>query len=902
MPADGTAGRSEINGGIILKKHSLTGILATILVLGGCGKADAPANVTGGVEMSERGLTVSTAAQTQDAGADGVVTDTQIVGGAAGTFSQNMNFNYGNLSASGSGYEGTPGTGNFNYGEALQKSLLFYELQRSGDLPEEVRCNWRGDSGLSDGADNGVDLTGGWYDAGDHVKFNLPMSYSGTMLAWSLYEDPDAYTESGQMPYLLGDLKWVCDYLIKCHTAENEYYYQVGNGGTDHSWWGPAEVMTMERPSYKVTKDAPGATVVAGTAACLAAASVVFEASDPAYAQKCLEEAKSLYRFADETRSDTGYTMADGFYNSWSGCNDELSWAGAWLYIATGEQSYLEKAKQDYASKEWDYNWALCWDDKHIGAALMLAQITGEQTYKDEVEKHLDWWTTGTSDGERITYTPKGLAWLDSWGSVRYATTTAFVAAVYSEWEGCPAGKANTYWDFAVSQADYALGSTGFSYLIGFGDNYPVHPHHRTAQGSYSNNMNEPQMSRHILYGALVGGPDASDGYTDEVSNYNTNEVACDYNAGFTGLMAKLYTRYHGQTIKDFGAIEAPGEEFFVEGGINVDGSDFVEIKAFVYNESAWPARAATDVELRYYIDLSEVISAGGSAAGVQISNNYMSGGRVDGLKVWDEANDLYYLSVVFEDGELRPGGQSEYKRELQIRMQNPGGPWDNSNDPSFEGLSGTNGQTVSATGMALYEGGKLVFGTEPAGGSHAGEAVSATPAPGGSGSSAQGQGSQSAPAGNATATNGELSVSVRYDNMGASSSALAGTMEIKNLSNGSLSLKDLEIDYYFTKDGAGALIFDCYHAAVNGATGSYSAVNGVNGTFSNASGTDADTVCKMSFSDATLLEQNATLTVNFSIHRSDWGNMTTSNDYSVKDAEHIVFRYAGKVIFGTEP
>ena len=34
------------------------------------------------------------------------------------------------LSMTGSGYEGEPGTGDFNYGEALQKSLLFYELQR----------------------------------------------------------------------------------------------------------------------------------------------------------------------------------------------------------------------------------------------------------------------------------------------------------------------------------------------------------------------------------------------------------------------------------------------------------------------------------------------------------------------------------------------------------------------------------------------------------------------------------------------------------------------------------------------------------------------------------------------------------------------------------------------------
>src|SRR5262245_42174005 len=60
----------------------------------------------------------------------------------------------------------------FNYGEALQKSFLFYEAQVSGHKEPWNRVGWRGDSTLNDGKGPGgsstLDLSGGWYDAGDH--------------------------------------------------------------------------------------------------------------------------------------------------------------------------------------------------------------------------------------------------------------------------------------------------------------------------------------------------------------------------------------------------------------------------------------------------------------------------------------------------------------------------------------------------------------------------------------------------------------------------------------------------------------------------------------------------------------------------------------------------------------
>lgn len=805
-------------------------------------------------------------------------------------------------SQKGSGREGIEGTGDYNYGEALQKSLIFYELQRSGALPETVRCNWRGDSCLNDGNDNGVDLSGGWYDAGDNVKFNLPMSYSAAMLGWSIYEDRDAYEKSNQLKYALNNIRWANDYFIKCHPSDEVYYYQVGSGNQDHTFWGSAEVvdLRMSRPSYKVTASAPGSAVCGETAASLAICSIIFADIDSEYSKLCLSHAKSLYEFADRYKSDAGYTEANGFYNSWSGFYDELAWAGAWLYLATNDKAYLTKAETYYPKAGQDFDWAMCWDDVHIGAAILLARITGKDIYINAVEKHLDFWTVGTSDGKRITYSPKGLAWLDSWGSLRYATTTGFLAMIYAESESCSATRKEIYNKFGLSQANYALGSTGFSYQIGYGNDYPLNPHHRTAQGSYCDNMNTPSPGRHILYGALVGGPDANDGYLDTVTNFNTNEVACDYNAGFTGLLAKLYNIYHGKTIVDFGAVEEiDEEEYYVEAGINASGNDFIEIKAFVYNETGWPARAIHNIELRYFIDISEIISAGGDASMVEVTTNYMKDAKADGIKTWDEANNIYYLSVLFDGDKLYPGGQEQYKKEVQVRLKSQNGTWDNSNDPSYAGL--TSGNVIKGFKLALYADNKLVYGTEPQCGDNPGQSV-------GTGDSdnttedGNNHPTEGVPTAGGEATNGDLAVKIEYSSSGASTSSISGMMNISNNGSTNISLSDLKIYYYFTNDGGGDLQYACYHAGMNLAEGGYNTISSVTGSFSSENKTDADTVCVMSFADSTIMSAGSVLTVNFCINHNDWSNFNMANDYSAKAVNNIVITQGSNVIFGTRP
>lgn len=801
------------------------------------------------------------------------------------------------LSAYSDKYEGREQTSEFNYGEALQKSILFYDLQRSGKLPEDSRTNWRGDSCLSDGADVGLDLTGGFFDAGDNVKFNLPMSYTCTMLAWSVIEDYDSYKESGQLEYALDNIRWGNDYFIKCHPEANVYYYQVGDGNADHGWWGSAEVIEaqMNRPSYKVDMNNGGSTVTAETAASLASCAIVFKNSDSAYSQTCIKHAKELFSYAETVKSDAGYTAANGFYTSNSGFYDELAWAAYWLYKATGESGYLDKSKSYLSQTSGDYKWAQCWDDVSYGTALLLAIETGEQQYKDRIEKHLDYWLND------ITYTPKGLAWLDTWGALRYSTTTAFLAAVYADSSACSTAKSTSYHNFAKKQVDYALGSSGRSYVVGYGENSPQNPHHRTAHGAYSNNIAEPAQTKHILFGALVGGPDSGDNYTDDRNNYTNNEVACDYNAGFTGALAKLYKYYGGKTLVDFGAVEnVPDDELYAEATVNVNGDDFIEIKALVYNKTSTPARVTDDLKLCYFFDLSEVYAAGGTADDIVVTTNYMQGGTASGVNCWNEEKNLYYVAIDFTGVDIFPGSQDSYKKEVQFRIRNTKGVWDNSNDPSYMDVASVNsGTLVRAENLALYEGNTLVFGTEP---NEKNTGVKITAVSGNSSNNTQNnqQNNQnnnqnnsvqpSTPAANVS-DKGTVSVELSQQATQGNSNTISFTLKIKNTGSSGIDLGKLTADYFFTKDGGGDLVFWCDYADISGS--SYQAcTEAISGAFASASGSDRDTKCTIKASG--VLAGGDTLQIQGRITKSDWSDFDLGNDYSSGKAENITVTYNG--------
>ncbi|WOL01907.1 hypothetical protein Cni_G10626 [Canna indica] len=465
---------------------------------------------------------------------------------------------------------GRPAIAAFDYGEALTKSLLYFEAQRSGKLPPNQRVTWRGDSALHDGNDAGVDLTGGYYDAGDNVKFGLPMAYSVTMLSWAVVDFASRLAAKNELEHALDAVKWGTDYLLKANVAPDVLYVQVGDGNADHECWQRPEDMTTPRTSYRVDASNPGSDVAAETAAALAAASIAFSRVQPDYAATLLTHAKQLLDFARNHRG----TFSNQFYHS-SGDEDEISWAAAWLYRATGDNAYLTIM---WSGNNGGVRTAFSWDDKFVGVQALISKVIyiyqlfivqgaiqnsgAWATYKYNLDMFIC--NVAQKGSNNIRKTPGGLLNFLPWSDNQYVTSAMFILASHADQVlgasgatlQCPQGTVTSQdlINVVYSQVDYILGANPkkISYMVGFGSYYPVKVHHRGAsivsikqsptpidcKGGFSW-LNSDAPNPNLIDGAIAS-PDESDAFADSRNDYQHNEPSTVVVAPIVGVLARL--------------------------------------------------------------------------------------------------------------------------------------------------------------------------------------------------------------------------------------------------------------------------------------------------------------------------------------------------------------------------
>lgn len=724
-------------------------------------------------------------------------------GGDSGTITLNLDggIPLGGIGAGGTGGYQRPPTKNFPenvtcqgpsgpWGEALQQALWFLNVNKSGPGVLSTYVQWRGDAHVMDqhikliptdptGVDmsqtfidqnraildpNGtgeVDLSGGYHDAGDYIKFGLTTGFTASTVAWSLYEFPDSFRITGLEDETLNLLRWADDYFMKSTFLDSSgdfvaFAHQVGDISDHSCGWMPPELRRIDfcpRKGYFATAETPAADVTASAAAALALTSLVIKAKDTDYAQTCLKYATALYKFAAQHPDTVGNTTG-GLYTS-EYAADDLAWAAIWLYEATGTQSYLDDilgangagggwldhfpgfkttCLQNAGAICWTESQTHDWNSLRTGVFLKLAQILRDNNSPlaagmaiiaraDSMK-----WPQGT-----VAMTPAGFSVLYAYGSARYNSAAQFVALLYAKLFGAQdpdAAAAITPW--AEKQMAYILGSNPLSksYMMGFTNNYCNQPHHAAGHASIWGEPDNPVENRHIIWGALINGPDANDGHIDNRADFGSNEVTIDYNASLIAALAAQYSlQGNGQCpLAQFPPVEPEIDEYYTLSNLNSEGSCRSQVTVTLINETIHPPRYNENLSVRYFFDISELQAQGQSISDVTASLIYDRGATefaeptsITAPQLCPKSSSTYYVEMGFE-------GYDYWGRIVQLKAprtfmldigtaNGAGCVWDPSNDWSYASL-----QPAPADGsdppktphIAVYSKGILAWGEEP--------------------------------------------------------------------------------------------------------------------------------------------------------------------------------------------
>ncbi|KDP22411.1 hypothetical protein JCGZ_26242 [Jatropha curcas] len=468
-----------------------------------------------------------------------------------------------------------------DYGDALTKSIMFFEGQRSGKLPSTQRITWRKDSALRDGSDIAVDLSGGYYDAGDNIKFNFPMAFTTTLLAWSVIEF--GALMGPELGHAVEAIRWGTDYLLKSTSVPASVVAQIGQPYSDHNCWERPEDMDTLRTTYVVNRTHPGSEVSAETAAALAASSLVFKTRDSAYSNILLQRAFSVFDFANTYQGSYNLSVGQGvcpFYCDSNGYEDELIWGAAWLYKATKNSKYWNIIQQHMQYVKFmfrtrkdsvdslRYRFAeFGWDSKDAGINILVSSWVIKTTGEDPFIPNADKFVCSIlpeSPIKSVTYTPGGLLFKPGGSNLQHATSLSFLLIVYSTYLqrvgrdvhcGNVVVTPSKIASLVKSQVDYILGKNplGMSYMVGYGTKYPQKIHHRGSslpsiekhpahigchEGTPYFESKDPNPN--VLVGAVVGGPDSSDQFADDRSNAPQSEPTTYINAPLVGILAYL--------------------------------------------------------------------------------------------------------------------------------------------------------------------------------------------------------------------------------------------------------------------------------------------------------------------------------------------------------------------------
>ena len=449
------------------------------------------------------------------------------------------------------------------YGNAPDSILNFLRAQRCGYNPYlGASCHLfsgttRLDGRAVGGPNNGTnfDVSGGWHDAGDYIKFMINIADVTFLLLFAYQENPGVFadnflangtTGSNGIPDVLDEAKYGLDWIMKMHPSANVFYYQVADENDHNTGW---ILPQNDNASYPTNPYRPvyhcdagkGANVAGKAAAALALADIIWRGrGDTAYADLCRTHAQQIYTFGKNNQSAQPSKPAD-FYGetTWM---DDMQLAAVELYKATGVSSYLTDAETWAPSVGSAWGWT-DWGTLNFFAHYELYKVTTNTTLKNQLKQYMQ-----QDLNANVTYANAdrfGMAAEYVWGSQAINTAGVLNAYLYKK-----LFNETTYDSMATGARDYILGKNQWSvcFIVGMGDDFPNDTHHGI---SVVNNVDIPGMpiegpvsqSNWLSYGAPAPPSDPYSAfqsstavYYDYREDYSTNEPTI-WQAGLTLAM-----------------------------------------------------------------------------------------------------------------------------------------------------------------------------------------------------------------------------------------------------------------------------------------------------------------------------------------------------------------------------
>ncbi|MDH6696136.1 glycoside hydrolase family 9 protein [Streptomyces sp. MAA16] len=458
-------------------------------------------------------------------------------------------------------------------------SLKYYYTQRSGiAIRDDLRPGYGRAAGHLDAAPNkgdsdvpcqpgvcaySLDVTGGWYDAGDHGKYvvnggittwELLSTYERSLLARTghpgrLGDGTLDLPESGnKVPDILDEARWELEFLLKMQVPDGQPLAGMAHHKIHDEQWTGLPLLPADDPQRRELHP-PSTQATLNLAATAAQAARLYRPYDKAFAARALTAARKAWTaalahpelYASESDGVGGGTYADG------DATDEFYWAAAELYLTTGERQFADHVRHSPLHTAdlfggLGFDWGRTATAGRLDLATVPNALPGRDAVRRSVVKGADrYLATLDAQPYGMPYAPPGN--LYDWGSNAQVLNNAVVLATAYDLTG-----AAKYRDGAVQSMDYLLGrnALNMSYVTGYGEAAAHNQHSRWYAHELDPSLPAPPP------GTVAGGPNSGiqdpyaqarlQGcvgqfcYIDDIQSWATNETAINWNAALARM------------------------------------------------------------------------------------------------------------------------------------------------------------------------------------------------------------------------------------------------------------------------------------------------------------------------------------------------------------------------------